>query len=69
MAIGFQYKINVDQYDKYLREGGVSWRSVLLVEKITDLSQVTDKLLSHDIVSSTPRLSVIRTHYVGGDRH
>jgi hypothetical protein len=22
MAIGFQYKINVDQYDKYLREGG-----------------------------------------------
>jgi len=31
----------------------ISWRSVLLVEKITDQSQVTDKLL-HNVVSSTP---------------
>jgi hypothetical protein len=35
----------------------------------TDLSQVTDKLLSHYVVSSTPRLSGIRTHNVSGDRH
>jgi hypothetical protein len=36
----------------------ISWRSVLLLtefpEKTTDLSQVTDKLLSHNAVSSTP---------------
>jgi hypothetical protein len=35
----------------------VSWRSVLLVEVTEenhDLSQVTDKLLSHNVVSSTP---------------
>ena len=28
-----------------------------VLEKTTDLSQVTDKLLSHNVVSSTPRLS------------
>jgi len=28
----------------------------------TDLSQVSDELLSHTVVSSTPRLSGIRTH-------
>ena len=33
----------------------ISWRSVLLVGKTTDLSQVTDKLLSHNVVSGTPR--------------
>jgi hypothetical protein len=33
----------------------ILWRSVLLVEETTDLSHVTDKLLSHNVVSSTPR--------------
>ena len=42
----------------------ISWWSVLLVEESTDLLQVTDKLLSHNFVSSTPRLSGIRTHNV-----
>jgi hypothetical protein len=39
------------------------WRPVLLVEETTDLPQVTDKL-SHNDVSSTPRMSGIgiRTH-------
>ena len=54
----------------------ISWRSVLLVEetgvpgKTTDLYmlQVTDKL-SHNVVSSTPRLIGIRTHNFSGDRH
>ena len=35
----------------------ISWWRVLLVEeteKNTDLSQVTDKLLSHNVVSSAP---------------
>jgi hypothetical protein len=38
----------------------ISWPSVLLVEETkcleitTELSQVTDQLLSHDVVSSTP---------------
>ena len=33
----------------------ILWRSVLLMEETTDLSQVNDKLLSHNVVSSTPR--------------
>jgi phage-related protein len=37
-------------------------------EKTTDMSQVSDKL-SHNVVSSTPRLSGIPTHNVGGDTH
>jgi hypothetical protein len=28
----------------------ILWQSVLLVEETTDLSQVTDKLLSHNVV-------------------
>ena len=44
----------------------ISWRSVLLVEKTTDLSQVTDKL-SHNVVHLT--LIGIRTHNISGDRH
>jgi len=44
----------------------ISWRTVLLVEetrvpgeKTTNLPQVTDKLLSHNVVLSTPRLNGI----------
>ena len=49
----------------------ISWQSVLLVEetkvqeKTTELPQVTDK---QNVVSSTPRLSRIRTHNISGDR-
>ena len=43
----------------------ISWPSVLLVEKTTDLPEVTDNL-SHNVVSSTPRLSGIRTLVVIG---
>jgi hypothetical protein len=51
----------------------ISWPSVLLVEETggpkqnPDLSQVTDKLLSHSVV----HLAVIeiRTHNISGDRH
>jgi hypothetical protein len=35
------------------------WRKPEDLEKTTDMSQVTDKLLSHNFVSSTPRLSGI----------
>jgi hypothetical protein len=45
------------------------WRKPDYLEKTTDLPQVTDKVLSHNVVSSTPRLSGIRTHNVSGDRH
>jgi hypothetical protein len=45
----------------------ISWQSVLLVEKITNLLQVTDKHLSHNGVSSISRLSRIQTHNFGGD--
>jgi hypothetical protein len=53
----------------------VTWRSVLLAEKtrvpgenhqpVASHSQT----LSHNVVSSTPRLSGIRPHNVSGDRH
>jgi hypothetical protein len=46
------------------------WRKPEFPEKITDLSQVTDKLYHiYNVVSSTPRLSGIRTHNDSGDRH
>jgi len=55
----------------------ISWQSVLLMEetevpeKITDLSQVTDKLYHKmlKVASSTPRPSEIQTHNVSGERH
>ena len=43
------------------------WRKPEYLEKTTNLSQVTDKLLSH-VLSSTPRMSRIRT-YVSGDNY
>ena len=53
---------------------GISWRSVLLVEE-TGVPGENHRparvwqTLSHKFVSSTPRLSGIRTHNVCGDRH
>jgi hypothetical protein len=44
------------------------WRKPDYPEKTTDLPQVTDKL-SHNVVSSTDRLSGIRTQNFSGDRH
>jgi hypothetical protein len=44
------------------------WRKPEYPEKTTDLPQITDTL-SHNVVSSTPRLSGIRTHNISGDRH
>jgi hypothetical protein len=31
------------------------WRKLECLEKTTELLQVTDKLLSHNVISSTPR--------------
>ena len=45
------------------------WRKPENPEKTTDLSQVTDKLFRHNVVSSTPRLRGVLTHNVSGDRH
>ena len=47
----------------------ISWRSVLLVEETTDLTKVTDKVLLHNVVTSTPRMSEVETHSVSGGRH
>jgi hypothetical protein len=52
----------------------ISWRSVLL--EVTGVSEENHRpvashwqTLSHNVVSSTPRLYRIRTHNVSGDRH
>jgi hypothetical protein len=45
------------------------WKKPGYPEKTTDLPQATDKTLSQNAVSSTPRLSGIRTHNFCGDRH
>ena len=45
----------------------ISWRCVLLVEETTDLSNITDKPLSHNVVLSMPRLRGIRTLVVIGN--
>jgi len=45
------------------------WRKPEYPKETTDLSHVTDKTLSHNVISSTPRLSGVRTHNIIGDRH
>jgi hypothetical protein len=53
----------------------ISWRSVLLVEETRVPGENHRRVashwqtLSHNVVSSTPRLSGVRTHNVSGDRH
>jgi hypothetical protein len=42
----------------------ISWRSFLLVEKTTDLSQVTGKLHQVHLI-----MNGVRTHNVSGDSH
>jgi hypothetical protein len=53
----------------------ISWQSVLLMEETgvprENQRPVTNhcQTLSHNVVSSTPRLNGIRTRNFGGDRH
>jgi hypothetical protein len=53
----------------------IPWRSVLLVEEIRVFGENNrsatrhEQTLSHNFVSSEPRLNGIRTHDVSGDRH
>jgi len=45
------------------------WMEPEDLKKTTDLSQVTDKTLSHNVALSTPRINGIQNHNVSGDRH
>ena len=47
----------------------VSWRSVLLVGEHHRPVANHWQTLSHNVVSSTPHLSGVRTHHVSGDGH
>ena len=53
----------------------ISWRSVLLVEEAGIPGENHGpaarhwQILSHDIVSSTPRYERIQTHNFSGDKH
>jgi hypothetical protein len=53
----------------------ISWRSVLLVVETVVPGEIHRPVanhcqtLSHNVASSTPRLSWIRTHNISGDRH
>ena len=47
----------------------ISWRLVFLVEENHQIATSHRQTLSHNVVSSIPRLSGIRTHNVSGDRH
>ena len=50
----------------------ISWRSVLLAEETGENHQPVARerqTLSHNVVSSTPRMSGILTHNFSGDRH
>ena len=46
--------------------GVMLWRSVLLVEETTDLSQGTDKLKFDRL---HPAMKIIRSHNFSGDEH
>jgi hypothetical protein len=52
------------------RGGQFYWlRKPEYLEISTDLSQVNDKLLSNNVVSSTTHPSGIQTHDLSGNRH
>ena len=65
--IGLDNKTNI--IIRWVRVRAMVFNVTLLAERTTDLPKITDKLYDIYVVSSTPRLSEIRTHNVRGDMH
>ena len=78
MKMTYLLYVMLGHYQEYYRHTFswvISWRSVLLVVE-TGVPRENHRpaashqqTLSHNVVSSTPLLSGIRTHNVSGDRH
>ena len=62
--IGLDNKTNI--IIRWVRVRAMVFNVTLLAERTTDLPKITDKLYDIYVVSSTPRLSEIRTHNLVG---
>jgi hypothetical protein len=71
MRLGLWYLTPLPTLYQLYHGGQFYWsRKPEYQEKTTDLSQVTVRqTLSHNVVSSRPRQSRIRTRIVSGDKH
>ena len=65
--VGYDY--GVQQYVGYIVMASFIGGGNLNIRRKPPTCHKSRQILSHNVVSSTPRLSGIRTHIVSGDRH